>query len=404
MTPQGHVVLCGLGRFGLRLVEHLRRLDVPVTVLTTNATREDRQMAALDLGVELLHGDFRYADARVAAHLETARAVILATSDDTVNLETALDIRSELPNLRIVMRHSDPRRAVRLQSDFGIHAVLSPPDLAAPSFADAALEPAPTPKKSVRTTARRRRVRRPPRRDLYLLTTALTLLFSAGMIFFHRLVNLTWIDSAYFTASILTTVGFGDFNLRDQPPMVKLFGIVLMFGGVTVLATLSSFLTNFVLSGAAEQVRAERSARRLRGHIIICGIGNVGFAIAQNLRAKNLRVVVVDESPDDDLHRELSSRVPVILGDATRSDTLVRAGIDRARSVIAATSSDAINLEIALTAQTLVEDRRPDRPLRLVLRCFAPTLANRIHSISTNYSLLSAAEVSAPLFVAAALE
>jgi hypothetical protein len=58
-----------------------------------------------------------------------------------------------------------------------------------------------------------------------------------------------------------------------------------------------------------------------------------------------------------------------------------------------------------LVAQTLAEERRPPhRPLRLVLRCFDPDLANRVHAVSDVYTLLSSAQIAAPLFVAAATQ
>jgi len=83
---------------------------------------------------------------------------------------------------------------------------------------------------------------------------------------------------------------------------------------------------------------------------------------------------------------------------------LVRAGIDRARALVACTSNDALNLEIGLMAQDTVERRRADRPLRLVLRCFDPELARRIHAVSDDYILLSEAQITAPLFVQRAIE
>ena len=61
------------------------------------------------------------------------------------------------------------------------------------------------------------------------------------------------------------------------------------------------------------------------------------------------------------------------------------------------------NLEIGLMAQGTVEGRRPDRPLRLVLRCFDPELARRIHAVSDDYTLLSEAMIAAPFFVRTAL-
>lgn len=398
-----HVVVCGLGRFGLRIVSLLREQGVAVVAITSPETREDRRVAALDLGAQLLTGDFRFPDTREAARLETARALILATSDDLANLETALDVRGQHPTLCIVMRHSDERLGERLQQDFDLNYVLVPPILAAPHFAEAALAPAPERPHPRKRLAPLRRGRRPYRPDLTQLLLLLVLLFLGGVLVFHKNLNLGYLDAAYFTMTILTTVGFGDFNLQSAPAPVKLFGMLLMFGGVLLLATLSSLLTNYILSGAAQQARAERTARRFRGHVIVCGLGSVGFAIARHLRARNLQVVVVDKTPEDDFFRDLAGRLPTLLGDATRPETLLRAGIRRARAVIAATSSDALNLEIGLTAQALVEELRPEQPLSLVLRCFDPDLARRIHRVSQNYTLLSSAEIAAPIFVEAAL-
>ena len=100
----------------------------------------------------------------------------------------------------------------------------------------------------------------------------------------------------------------------------------------------------------------------------------------------------------------MSLRCPVIVGDATRSAILHRAGIERARALVACTSNDALNLEIGLTAQSVAETRRGGRPLRLVLRCFDAYLARRIHAVSQNYTLLSEAKIAAEEFVRRAVE
>jgi voltage-gated potassium channel Kch len=177
-----------------------------------------------------------------------------------------------------------------------------------------------------------------------------------------------------------------------------------MFGGIVLVAMFASLLTLFVVSGAANQVRNEFRASRLRGHVVICGLGQVGVAIARDLRRRDIPVVAVDPSACDDEHRELNLRCPLIVGDAKTPSVLARAGIARARAVIACTSNDALNLEIGLTAQGVVDGRRGDRPLRLVLRCFDPDLARRIHAVSDNYTLLSEAQIAAPVFVRKALQ
>jgi len=413
--PANHFIVCGLGRFGLRVVELLRAGGRSVVVITDAATRADRKRDAHAFGARIVEGDFRFPDVLQAAGLEQAKSLLLVSSNDGANLETALDARRIAPRLRIVMRLDSDKVAQRLQRDFEIDAVLSPPVLAAAEFARAALDAAPplAPGAAASGTmgaaglprrlrhdgpaaARARRLERPAPA---LIAVYLLLLFGVAVAVFQNTLGLPLVDAIYFTSTILTTVGFGDYNLQRAPDGVKLFGSVLMFGGVMLIAVLSSFLTNYYLSGAAARLRNDRAIRHLRGHVILCGLGRVGFEVAEDLLARGVRAVVVDATPGDIHWHNLSSRLPLLIGDATRPDLLIRAGIDRARALIAAVSDDAINLEIGLVAQSLVEERRPLRPLRLVLRCFDPELARRIHAVSDAYTLLSSAELAAPLFV-----
>jgi voltage-gated potassium channel Kch len=227
--------------------------------------------------------------------------------------------------------------------------------------------------------------------------------YAAAIIVFHETLGLGWIDATYFATTVVTTVGFGDFNLQQAPDWVKLFGVVLMFSGVVLIAMIASLLTVFIVTGTADQFRNELRTRRMHDHVVVCGLGSVGMAVARDLHDAGQRVVVVDPQADDELHRETNPRCPVIVGDATRPVILHRAGVERARALVACTSNDALNLEIGLTAQSVVEGVRVDTPLRLVLRCFEADLARRIHAVCDNYALLSEAKIAADVFVQRAL-
>jgi voltage-gated potassium channel Kch len=408
------VVVFGLGRFGLRLVELLHEGCVPVTVVTDPRTRADHKQRARDLGAVVIEGDFRFSEVRTAAGVASARAVILASSFDAINLETALDLRHQHRDLRIVMRFDAERLAVRLQSEFGIDAVLSPALLAAPKFAAAAMEAAPPAPEGRRhlpshhsivgaLAAANRLSPLDGRRETRNALVLLSIFFCVAVLVFHGALRLAWVDAVYFAASVVTTTGFGDFNLQAASAPVKLFGVALMFSGVTMIAVISSMLTNFLLSGQSIQRRVERTARRLRGHVIVCGLGGVGFEVARDLQRRRVPLVIIDATPDDLQVRMLKDRVPILIGDASNPDTLLRAGLSRARAVTVVTSDDAVNLEIVLVAQSLAEELRPDQPLRLVLRCFDPDLAVRLRSLSAACTPLSAAEIAAPRFVHEAL-
>jgi voltage-gated potassium channel Kch len=387
------IVVCGLGRFGLQVVETLRDCDCPVTVVSDERTRPERIEQVRAAGARFVHGDFRTAAVRREADVADAEAVVLTTSVDVDNLEAALEVRGEAPTVRVVMRHSEPRLSRRFEADFGIAAALAPAELAAEAFVEAALAGPPA-----AAPARRGPFPwRPLRGEFVTIPLLLAALYATAIVVFHEALGLRWIDAAYFTTTVVTTVGFGDFNLQHAPDWAKLFGIVLMFSGVVLVAMLASLLTVFVVTGTADQLRNEWRARRLRDHVVVCGLGAVGTAVARDLQAHGARVVVVDPQADDELHRETNPRCPVIVGDATRPVILRRAGIGRARALVACTSNDALNLEIGLTAQSVAESR-PGAPLRLVLRCFDAELARRIHAVSANYTLLSEAKIAAAEF------
>lgn len=405
------VLVCGLGRFGLKVVELLRERGADVVVITDAQTRNDRLEDAISAGASIVQGDMRDGTVRAKVQLPTVDAAILTAADDATNLEVALELRASQPGIRVVMRSSSERLSSHLEREFGIYKVLSPAAVAAQAFTDAVI--------SAQSTggdgAPRRRHRpswslTPRKRDIVLLGVALMLVMLISALVFHATMRLSWLDSVYFTTTTVTTVGFGDFNLRAAPVPAKLAGITLMLGGVVTIAVFSSLFTNWLLAGGAIVARTEAAARRKSGHIVLCGYGTVGRAVTDQLVTRGFDVVVIEST--ETLVRDLLpvARAPIISGDATVPSVLMRAGVDRASVLIATTSNDALNLEIGLVAQSLLEEWHgmhpdlPDVPLRMVLRCFDSDVASRISAAGTTYSVLSEAKVAAPVFVSAAMD
>ena len=90
-------------------------------------------------GIPVFTGDARHREVLEELRLDTARALVAATSDDLVNLSTALNARAMRPDLRVVVRLFDPEFAMRVQHGFGIRFTRSVSHLAAPAFAAAAI-------------------------------------------------------------------------------------------------------------------------------------------------------------------------------------------------------------------------------------------------------------------------
>ncbi|HEY3358747.1 MAG TPA: NAD-binding protein [Polyangia bacterium] len=136
--PSGHVIVCGLGRVGYRLVTLLCRLGERVVVVSESA-REDWLRLARDAGATVITGDARSAAVLEAAGIRTAAAVIAATNHDAVNIETALDARQLRDDLPVVIRLFDRDLAAMLEERLGVRRALGSSALAGPSLAFAAL-------------------------------------------------------------------------------------------------------------------------------------------------------------------------------------------------------------------------------------------------------------------------
>lgn len=133
-TLKDHVILCGLGKVGLRVLQQLNRLGEQVAVLEkdpkcTNLAYARKHGIPVRIGHSREEGIFD--DLNVAE----AKSIILATDDDLANIELALDARNFNPNIRVVLRLFDQELASKIKESFNIHHAFSTSELAAPLFA-----------------------------------------------------------------------------------------------------------------------------------------------------------------------------------------------------------------------------------------------------------------------------
>ena len=137
--PGGHVIVAGLGNVGASVTGQLHDLGFDVVCVDNNPAAAGIPMAR-QLGLPVVVGDAFREETLRAASLETCLALVLVTSSDIVNLETALTARALRDDLRIVLRLTDDDLAERLQKTTGNIISRSVPYLAAPAFAAAMLE------------------------------------------------------------------------------------------------------------------------------------------------------------------------------------------------------------------------------------------------------------------------
>lgn len=139
-TLRDHVILCGLGKAGLRTLEVLVRLGEQVCVLEKDAQSPNLAWAR-QRGVPVLIGSGREAGIFEQLGAVRAKSIILATDDDLANLEMAMDARVLNPRIHVVLRMFDQELAHKIRDSFDIPVAFSTTALAAPLFATASSDP-----------------------------------------------------------------------------------------------------------------------------------------------------------------------------------------------------------------------------------------------------------------------
>ena len=133
-TYRDHVVLCGLGHLGFRVLEQLVRSGVPVVVLERSKGNPFVPQAK-QMNVPVLIRDMKEDQALIDAGIVEASAIIICSNDDVSNLEVAIDSRRMNPKVRIVMRLFDQQVASKVAGALTIDAAFSSSALAAPAVA-----------------------------------------------------------------------------------------------------------------------------------------------------------------------------------------------------------------------------------------------------------------------------
>jgi len=185
-----------------------------------------------------------------------------------------------------------------------------------------------------------------------LIMLILVILF--GTIGYMILEGWQVMDALYMTVITITTVGYREVNTISLSG--KIFTIILIFLGMGIMA----YTVGMVAQGMIElHVRSILGRRRLgikiksiKNHYIICGYGRIGMVIANELTTNRIPFLVIDNSPE---RKEIlyHAGVPYILDDASKEEVLIEAGIQRAKGLVAAVSSDADNVFITMSARSL---------------------------------------------------
>ena len=454
----GHpFIVCGDSQLAYRItLELTSRYGEPVTVLLPSRHESYGPDISALPGVTVIERPALTGDAFADAGVRTARAMALVQQDDVGNFHAALRAQELNPGLRLVMAVFNRRLGEHIRGFLTDCTVLSGTAMAAPSFVAAARgETAPShvrvagrtlyvpdaaaapraqavcgvsvpddpagsphllPPDTMTATAGRQGLvlavadgtprdplarRRHPVREAAAVARRLAwnrfgllfgLLLGAAITGFGLLLtryspgNAAYLGFMDLTGSALTSTRAS----RAE----KIAQIILTADGMAALPVVTALIVGARLTG---RVRGEPRPRG--GHIIVCGLGNVGTRIVGELHDLGHNVACVDRDPRArgiPMARRLG--LPVVIGEAYQEAVLRAAGVHNAAALVSVTSRDVFNLETALQARAM----RPD--LRLVVSLFDDDLARRVERMDANIVSRSVAYMAAPAFAAAMLE
>ncbi|PLW93303.1 MAG: potassium channel protein [Marinilabiliales bacterium] len=179
-------------------------------------------------------------------------------------------------------------------------------------------------------------------------------IIASGVVGYMLIENFSFLEALYMTIITIGTVGFKEVHTLSEGGMI--FTVILIVFSLGIFAYALSLIASNVIEGHLSRLifgyRIKTKLKKMENHVIICGFGRNGKQAVHDLKNSNQKVVIIDSK--EEVLKEIDQLgYAYIYGDATEEDTLIRAGIMKAKAIISTFPNDADNLYVSLTAKSL---------------------------------------------------
>lgn len=227
------------------------------------------------------------------------------------------------------------------------------------------------------------------RRSLLALISVIV----AGSVIFAWAEGRRPIQAFFYTLNLITLQA-GPSDAPDSPAL-QIASIVIMLGG---LVSLTGGVTSLFQLITDPKERQLSLAATVSDHIVVCGIGRVGYRVITELLNHGETVVAVNANESEEWLEPFRKRgIAVLIADARQRQTLINAGVARASAIVACTSDDLTNLDVALDARDI------NPKIKVVLRMFDSQLADKVSKGFNIQTAFSVSALAAPALAAAAM-
>lgn len=226
------------------------------------------------------------------------------------------------------------------------------------------------------------------RERLTIPALLLVCVFIAGTLGFKLLGWHKWtlLQCAYMTSITLTTVGYGDVLGVEAHPATTIYTMGLMLTGMGIVLYSISTITAFIVEGDITLLFKERAMQKridkLSGHYLVAGGGSTGRYVIKEMAAIRAPFVLIESDPlkiQEIIEEDGIPDMHYLAGDATEDHSLVKAGIKRAKGLVACLSNDKDNLYITVSAKNL----NPD--IQVVARAVEASMRPKLQNVGADH-------------------
>ncbi len=213
---------------------------------------------------------------------------------------------------------------------------------------------------------------------------SILLVVMAGSLGYYLLFmgRIDFLECLYMTVIAITSVGFGEIVPVTGNTAAEIFTMLLItFGMGIILYAISSLTASLIegeLSGYLREKKMNKLIAKLHGHYIICGGGETGMPLIDEMTRNHEAVVLIEREQETIDRCNADGKLLFIRGDATEDQNLVAAGIANASGLFACLPSEKDNLYITMTARML------NTHLRIVSRMINPALEPKLRKAGAN--------------------
>ncbi|PIU18836.1 MAG: potassium channel protein [Elusimicrobia bacterium CG08_land_8_20_14_0_20_44_26] len=164
------------------------------------------------------------------------------------------------------------------------------------------------------------------------------------------------LDSLFMTSITLSSIGYGE--VHPLSVQGKIFTMVLIVFGFSIVAGIVGFFTSLILKGEVGNIirrqKMNDAIKKMEGHHIVCGLSPVGEAIVEEFVKTRQNFVVVEKDENNvEKFKRSCPEFNYIIGDASSDNVLIEAGVEKAKTVLSCLNNDSMNLYVVISAKSI---------------------------------------------------